>query len=219
MPFFDVYTYIFARFFGTAFRRVICIMNKITSLSLMLALAFVAACTQNTPNSGNATIPGTEKTGPELWKNQGCNLITDQEVEQLFGIERMRDILNARTLPDQTFCLRTWNKADWKERELHNEKNGTPWKNPKNTLVVQVFDYTSEEHARLQMERLRRDRRQTYEEDVTGIGDEGLWSSSTVTLLARKGQYVLNLTLEYYDEPHENLSKAKEVAAVAIQKI
>jgi len=119
----------------------------------------------------------------------------------------------------QAFCLRTWNKPDWKERETNNEKEGATWFNPQNRIVVQCFDYTSEEHAKLQIESLRRDRRTTYEEDVPGIGDDGLWSTSTVTLLVRKGQFVVNITLEISDIPHENLEKAKLAAVLALKKM
>ena len=82
--------------------------------------------------------------------------------------------------------------------------------------MVQLFDYVTEEHAKLQIENLRRDRRSTYEEDVAGIGDDGLWSTSTVTLLVRKGQFVVNICLEIKDVPHDNLVHAKDVAALAL---
>lgn len=156
----------------------------------------------------------------ENWKNFGCQLISDADVELLFGVEPQRDILNTRTLPDQAFCLRTWNKPDWKERESANEKEtATAYLDPQNSLIVQVFTYPSDEHARLQFESLKRDRRDTYEEDVPELGEGALWSSTTVTLLVKKGNSMLSIALNYKDVPRDNLDKAKEVAAVALRKM
>lgn len=185
-------------------------------------LSLLAACSQDASkeaiaNTADMTLWAKYKT--EGWKNHGCELVTDAEVETLFSFNGKETQLNARQLPNQAFCLRTWNKPDWKERENNNEKEGAPWLNPQNRLVVQLFDYTSEEHAKLQVNNLRRDRRSTYEEDVTGIGEDALWSTSTVTLLVRKGQFVVNIALEVNDTPHDNLIKAKDVAALALKKL
>lgn len=154
------------------------------------------------------------------WKNYGCELITDADVQELFGVDPQRDVLNTRTLPDQAFCLRTWNKPDWKERESANEKEtGAAYLEPQNSLIVQVFSYGSEEHARLQFDMLKRDRRDTYEEDVAGLGEGALWSTTTVTLLVKKGQCVLSIAINCVDDPHENLPKAKAVAELALKKM
>jgi len=85
--------------------------------------------------------------------------------------------------------------------------------------VVQLFDYTSDVHSTQQMAMLRRDRRGTYEEDVTGLGDDAVWSSSTLTLLVKKDKNVINIALEHEDKPHDNLAKAKEVAAFILKKL
>ena len=189
---------------------------------ILIAFVLLAACAQEqsketAANAAELALWAKYKT--EGWKNHGCDLISDQELEKLFNFNGKEDTLNARTLPNQAFCLRTWNKPDWKERETNNEKEGAPWLNPQNRLVVQLFDYTSEEHAKQQIANLRRDRRSTYEEDVTGIGEDALWSTSTVTLLVRKGQFVVNIALEVSDIPHDNLSKAKETALLALKKL
>jgi len=190
--------------------------------ALCFAVLSLAACSQEPPkeaiaNAADLALWAKYKT--EAWKNHGCELITDAELETLFAFNGKAATLNARPLPNQAFCLRTWNKPDWKERETNNEKEGAAWLNPQNRVVVQLFDYTSEEHARQQIENLRRDRRNTYEEDVPGLGDDALWSTSTVTLLVRKGQFVLNIALEVSDVPHDNLTKAKEAAALALKKL
>ena len=154
------------------------------------------------------------------WKNHGCELVNDSEIAELFGMDPRRDVLNTRTLPDQAFCLRTWNKPDWKERESANEKEtGTGFLEPQNRLILQVFSYGTDEHARLQFEMLKRDRRNTYEEDVPELGEGALWSTSTVTLLVKKRHSVLSIALNCMDTPHDNLAKAVEVAEVALRKM
>lgn len=172
-----------------------------------------ASCQQET----NATEPVVEKRSS--WKNAGCELISDSEVAQVFNFSPDSNTLNTRSLPDQVFCLRTWQKPDWKERESNNEKEGATYLNPSNRLVVQLFDYSSEVHATQQMQMLRRDRRSTYEEDVPDLGDDALWSTNTLTLLVKKDQNVLNIALEYSDMPHDNLPKAKAVAALILKKL
>jgi hypothetical protein len=154
------------------------------------------------------------------WKNHGCELISDEEVKILFDVDPQRDALNSRALPDQAFCLRTWNKPDWKERESANEKEtAIAYLDPQSSLIVQVFSYPSDEHARQQFEMLKRDRRDTYEEDVPDLGEGALWSNTTVTLIVKKGHYMLSIALNYKDNPHDNLEKAKEVAKAALIKM
>ncbi len=154
------------------------------------------------------------------WKNHGCELVSDADVVELFGVDPKGDVLNSRTLPDQAFCLRTWNKPDWKERESANEKdNAGGYLDPQNSLILQVFSYGSDEHARMQFDMLKRDRRDTYDEDVEGVGEGALWSNTTVTLLVKKGHSVLSIALNCMDTPHDNLSKAIEVAEVALKKM
>ena len=154
------------------------------------------------------------------WKNNGCELVDDSEIAEMFGVDPQRDVLNTRTLPDQAFCLRTWNKPDWKERESANEKEtGADYLDPQNSLIVQVFNYGTDEHARMQFDMLKRDRRNTYEEDVPGIGEGALWSTTTVTLLVKKGHSVLSIALNCMDTPHDNLAKAVEVAEAALRKM
>ncbi len=196
-------------------------MTQRFAFPFLLVLLALTACRQDT---GNAAPPADAPTSGPIkpgnpWLDRGCDLVTDAEVMQMFDLVKMRDIVNTRSLPDQTFCLRTWNKKDWKERESNNEKEGTTYLNPQNRLVVQVFDYHTEEHAHLQMERLKRDRRNTYEEDVPGLGDEAVWSSGILTLVVRRGHLALHITLECTDTPHDNLLKAKDVALVALRKM
>lgn len=182
-------------------------------LPIYCLLLLFASCQQDSATSE----PVVEKRSS--WKNFGCELITDEEVEALFNFNGDSANLNTRSLPDQVFCLRTWQKPDWKERESNNEKKGAAYLNPSNRLVVQLFDYTSPEHATQQMQMLRRDRRKTYSEDVSDLGEDALWSTNTLTLLVKKGQNVLNIAIEHDDLPHDNLASAKEVAEVILKKL
>jgi hypothetical protein len=182
-------------------------------LPLACLLLCFAACKQEVANSE------PEYVKRDSWKNYGCELITDAELARIFQFNPDSSTLNSRSLPDQVFCLRTWQKPDWKERESNNEKEGATYLNPSNRLVVQLFDYTSDVHATQQMDMLRRDRRSTYEEDVKDIGDDAVWSTSTLTLLVKKDKNVINIALEHQDKPHDNLAKAKEVAALILKKL
>jgi hypothetical protein len=175
------------------------------------------------PKDPNQAVADTSSTASQtrenLWKNRACDLISDAEIATLYQVDIKRDVLNARTLPDQAFCLRTWNKPDWKERESNNEKEGANWLDPQNSFILQVFSYGTNQQAKLQFASLRRDRHDTYEEEVSGLGDEALWSTSTVTLLVRKGHLVLNIAANMVDNPHDNLAKAKEAASLALPKM
>lgn len=153
------------------------------------------------------------------WRNHGCDLITEAEIVRIFQIDPKALTLNSKPLPDQAFCLHTWNRPDWIEREANNEKNPDNYLPSRNSLVVQVFSYGTNAHSQQQFDGLKRDRRDTYEETVTGLGDDALWGTTTVTLLVKKGPMVLSITLDAMDNPHDNLPKAKEIAQVALEKL
>ncbi len=190
-----------------------------------IVFLLASGCKQDSPASDSpANTPLVDTAAlrefrQNNWKNHGCDLITDAEIQQLFNIDPKEAGLNSRSLPDQAFCLRNWNKPDWKERENNNEKSGNNYLQPRNSLIVQVFSYGTNEHSRQQFDMLKRDRRDTYEEVVTGLGEDALWGTTTVTLLVKKDHFVLSITLDCMDKPHDNLAKAKEVAALAIQKL
>ena len=205
-------------------------MMRFFPLILFSALAVLISCKQDNaaksddlhtlaPITDELDSNGVPVRKPNPWKNHGCDLLTEDDMKNLFGADRTRDVLNSRSLPDQAFCLRTWNKPDWKERENNNEKEDAIYLNSQNRLVVQVFGYGTVVTAKEQIAALRRDRRNTYEEDVPNLGDDALWSTSTVTLLVRRGHLVLNIALEYEDNPHDNLAKAKEVAELTLPRL
>lgn len=205
-------------------------MSRLILLILFAAALALCSCGHDPaaqsadPTALAPIVDQTDSTGspirkPNPWKGHGCQLLTDDDLRPLFQMDPQRDILKARSLPDQAFCLRTWNKPDWKERESNNEKEGSTYLSPQNRLVIQVFGYGTVITAKEQMSMLRRDRRNTYEEDVPNLGDDALWSTSTVTLLVRRGHLVLNIALECEDTPHDNLAKAKAVALIALPRL
>ena len=221
---------------GSTFARFLRKCPKIFNYTLMSRFAFLPAATllvlfltwhckrDNSStagrNDGSATdTVALQEFKKNSWKNNGCDLITEAEIQRVFQIDPKAATLNSKPLKDQAFCLHTWNRPDWKEREAHNEKNPNDFQPFRNSLVVQVFSYGTDQHARQQFEGLKRDRRDTYEETVTGIGEDALWGTTTVTLLVKKGPWVLSITLDAMDNPHDNLPKAKEVAELALQKL
>jgi hypothetical protein len=168
--------------------------------------------------NGSFTTPDKVLTFEE-WKGQGCDLVNEEDLVRIMGVRPYEDVLNSRSLPGEVFCLRTWKKPDWMQRESNNEKEGATYLMPHNRLVVQLYHYLTPDGARDQFDKLRRDRRDTYEEDVAGLGEDAMWSTSTLTLLVKKGPMLLQVALEEADEPHDNLAKAKELAAVALKRI
>ena len=193
---------------------------------LLLTTSLFCACRQNnsnkaphTPVMGIDSVTGAPIRLPNPWKNAGCELVSDPEVIKLFAVDPKRDAFNARTLPNRGFCLRSWMKPDWKERESGNEKPGAVYREFKNTLVTQVLDYGTELVSKDQFELVRRDQRNVYEEEVPDLGDGALWSTSTTSLLVKKGHLVVKITLDYTDKPHDNLEMAKEVAKLALNKM
>lgn len=199
-------------------------MTSLISRISFIAVIFSACASENKDTKHTPPLAIDSATGapiglPNPWKNAGCDLVTDEEVIQLFAVDPKRDALNTRTLPDQGFCLRSWYRPDWKERESNNEKPGTSYQEFKNTLVTQVLDYGTEMVSNDQFEMVRRDQRHVFEEDVPGLGEGAVWSTSTTSLMVKKGHLVIKITLDHQDTPHDNLPKAKEVAKLALQKM
>lgn len=203
---------------------------RLATFSFFLLLT---ACGQNDPAAAPQQPPATSDQTPSgpphdsaaasvrqpnPWADRGCELVTDAEVRQLFGVEPNRDSYNAQPLPGQGYCLRFWNRPDWKEREQANENNPAA-PSPRVTLVSQVLDYGTDAMSRRQFETLVRERRNGYDEPVAGLGDGAVWSNSISTLLVRKGHLCLQLSLDWADQPRDNLPKAKEIAALALKKM
>ncbi|TNE48777.1 MAG: hypothetical protein EP344_18515 [Bacteroidetes bacterium] len=197
------------------------------SLGLFLTLFSVVSCTSKKTDKNAPPPPvlaidsvtGAPIRLPNPWKDAGCELVTDDEIVGLFDIDVNKYAFNARSLPGRGFCLRSWLKPDWKERESGNEKAGAEYVEFKNTLVTQVLDYGNEHTSREQFDMLRRDQRNVFEEDVPDVGDDAIWSTVQRALVFKRGHLVVKVTLEYTDEPHKNLELAKKVAKLALQKM
>ncbi|MCS6929325.1 MAG: hypothetical protein NZM43_07525 [Saprospiraceae bacterium] len=153
------------------------------------------------------------------WKENGCALVTDDEVISLFHIDVERDRFSVRSLPGQGFCLRYWMKPDWREIERANEQPGATYREFKNTLVVQVIDYSRNLIARQHFDLLRNRQRHIYETDVTNLGEDALWSTATTSLIFKKGHLLVKITLDYTENPRDNLPYARRVAELALRKM
>jgi hypothetical protein len=185
-----------------------------------LSIALIAAFTCITACQNTSTLPPLpEKVLPfDQWIGQSCDLISDDDLVQILQLNTFDDSLATRSLPNELFCLRTWKKKDWKQREVNNETTGTQYLMTQNRLIVQGQHYGSAESAAQRLAMLRTNRRATYEEDIAGLGDDAIWSTSTVTLLVKKGPVIFQIALEYSDQPHDNLAKAKELAAMILRR-
>lgn len=205
-------------------------MLRLTSFVVLLAAFFAACQSEPTPekpsqtarkqmDAGIDTLTGAPKRLPNLWINKGCDLVTTAEVQQLFGIDPKRDVFNERTLNGQAFCLRSWMKPNWKEIESGNEKPGAVYKEFKNSLIINLLDYGTETVAKEQFEMAKRTRKDLYEKEINDLGDGALWSSSSNTLMVKKGQLFVSITLDYAGNPEGNLAKAREIANLALRKM
>jgi hypothetical protein len=183
-------------------------------IALMAAFTCITACQNASP-----LPPLPEKVlSFDQWIGQSCDLISDDDLVQILQLNTFDDSLATRSLPNELFCLRTWKKKDWKQREVNNETTGTQYLMTQNRLIVQGQHYGSTESAAQRIAMLRTNRRATYEEDIAGLGDDAIWSTSTVTLLVKKGPVIFQIALEYSDQPHDNLVKAKELAAMILRR-
>lgn len=206
-------------------QKSISVARLCVGFSIILLLG--AACGRENPANKQTkvhvltidSLTGAPVALPNPWKNAGCALVTDAEVIDHFKIDVDLYAFNARTLPSRGFCLRTWLKPDWKERESGNEKPGATYQEFKNTLVTQVLDYGTPQDSEAQFDLVRRDQRDVFEEKILNLGDAAVWSTSQLSLMVKKGQFVVKITLDYTDKPHDNLEHAKVVAELALRKM
>lgn len=193
-------------------------MRSLLSTALLLLLF---ACKHEAPASTQTNTPpdpGADTVSrANPWKEDPCALVTEAEIADIFGIDPKKDVLSTKSKP--SLCLRTWMRPNWKVIETENDKPGAVYKEFRNLLTVHVIDYNTPMVARQQVDLVRKNRREVFEEDVPGLGDDAVWSTSTTTLYVRKGQFLLNITLSHLDAQHDNLAKAKDVAVAALRKM
>lgn len=213
-------------------------MPRISFFGILVFALTLAACQQNAPT--NAEAPATNaNTPPPLlsngrmapedslrmlpnrppnpWQSTTCDLLTDAEFYSLFGVEEKRDFANRRSL--DAYCLRAWKKPDWREREVKEQHNPNIASNAESALTLQVFDFGKPDIATAQFNEYKTNKKGDYSEEVPGLGDGAVWSDANTTLWIRKGQFGLQIKLDHADQPHDNLSKAIEVAKLALAKM
>lgn len=200
---------------------------RLSFFTALFALLWLASCQHNPKPAatGNSkpVQPLLDSTGAPVrganpWADAGCNLLTQEEIVRYFSIDVHRDAYNEHSAAGQGYCLRYWNKPDWASRDNATLK-GAQAVSPRNSIATQIFNYGTAEMARQQYEFNIKNRGDVYEEQVPGLGDGALWSNSTTTLLVWKGHLCLQLTLDWADQPHDNLEKARELAAMALKKM
>lgn len=178
-------------------------------LYVVPALLALAAC-RNTPADKSAAPAVFPENNP--WIDRGCDLITDTELQTLYRIDPVRDVLNTRPLPGKAYCLRTWMRPNWKQIESDNEKPGAAYKDFSYALALELIHYGSAVQASERMALNRREQREMYPVDVPELGDDALWAPSTNTLLVQYGPFILNLLFTGTDTPEGNLEEARRVA-------
>ena len=203
-------------------------MFRLISAALFLGSVFFMSCqsdntaTNTTAQPAAATIDTT--TGmpirqPNPWKNATCDVLTDEEFCTIFSVDIKRDFANRRTLPDKSYCLRTWKKPDWRDREVREDKNPNIAANPESALAIEIVDFGTAPSALAQYDVTKKDRINGYDTEVPGLGDGALWSSRESMLLVKKNHLFLQIKLDHADVAADNLPKAKEVAVAALKKM
>jgi hypothetical protein len=201
-------------------------MKNLAIWSAFALLGFLAAC-QNNPQPGqeaNAsvnppidTITGRPIPLPNPWENAPCDLLTDEEFYRIFSVEEKRDVANRRAL--KNYCLRTWKKPDWRDREVLEAKNPNIAYNPESALAITVLHYDTRVMAQEQMNMNKRDRVNGYAEEVPNVGEMALWSNTGGMLIVMKNATCFQIQLNAFDNVHDNLPKAVEVAQAILAKI
>jgi hypothetical protein len=199
-------------------------------LSFVAVAIFIGTSCKNEPKhtpsatalkqmaEGIDTLTGRPIMADNPWKNNACALISDADMTKLFGIADPAKEVNTRSLPDESFCLRKWNKADWKERGSANDNPANKPVDVNNRLVIKVVNYFRDNLAVSEFETLKKNEG-SEGEVVEGIGEGAFWNNNNTTLTIKKKSFSVMLTVNHTDVPHDNLAKAKEVAAIVLAKM
>ena len=192
-------------------------MKKIHTF-LLLCIAFsLFQCKNDTKPAASDVAPITVDTltgapirGGNDWVNHAGDLITDAELKTIFG-EYGIDRINRATLPDKAYCMMTWMKPDWKDRESanqlpENEKNQVEFKN---TVVLDVINYGTEVMADQQLEALKPANNPDYEQEVIGVGKTAVWSSKNRILAVQKGHLMVQIMVNSTDQVIDDLPRAQ----------
>ncbi len=208
-------------------------MTKYLSIAAFLLAVALYACksdpkTGTDAASGNkpatTTAPTIDSLGNPIkaanpWQEKPCELVTDQEFMVLMGIEEKRDLLNRNTLPGKAYCLRTWKKPDWREREAQEVKDPNAVTNPESSFIIDIINHGITQVADAQFDMHKKSHINGYSQDVPGLGDAAIFSPELAMLMVKKGHLLLQFTLTHADKPADNLPKLKELAAIALKKM
>ncbi|MFN4253495.1 MAG: hypothetical protein ACK4Q5_00630 [Saprospiraceae bacterium] len=194
-----------------------------STLVIFAATLLLAACKQDSKNTADRsanpsnppidTATGAPKRAENPWQEDACVLLPDADFQHIFGTNPEKDV-NKRSIAGSSFCLWVWHKPDWKERGASNDRGETNL-NPDNSLSLKLLNYGTEGDAQAQAV----GQRPPTAEDVPGLGNTAFWVDASKLLFVQRGPYCLNITLDWADVPHDNLEKAKAVAAAALKKM
>lgn len=195
-------------------------LSTLVIVSLAMASCSSDPAAKAPQNTARADSLTANTPVPNLWKDKVCDLITDQEFYTLFNVDEKRDFANKRSLvTNGGFCLRTWKKPDWREREIREQQNPNVVANPESALAVEVLDYSTPATCAAQYEMAKNNKANGYSTQVPGLGEGALWSETASMLLVKKGTVCLQIKLDHADVANDNLPLAKEVAILALKKL
>jgi hypothetical protein len=209
-------------------------MTKYLSIGALLLALAIGACKSDTKTGSDAatadnapattTAATTDSLGRPImaanpWQDKPCELINDQEFMAAMGIEEKRDFMNRNTLPNKAYCLRTWKKPDWREREVLEQKNPNLAASPESSFIIDIINHGIKQVADAQFEMHSKDHINGYSQDVPGLGDGATFSPEQGMLMVKKGHLLVQLKLDHADKSADNLPKLKELAAIALKKM
>jgi hypothetical protein len=213
-------------------------MQRFAFFSLLAVALIVHACqnsgqqpTDGIQPSGTAAAPqgimskdslAKRVYGTNPWINNTCELVTDAEFYALMNVDVKRDFANRFTLDakeNKAYCLRTWKKPDWREREVLEAKNPKLAANPESMLAIEVINLLDTAVANAQYAEYLKIKKRGLGEVVPGLGDGALWSDSETLLYFNKGHLNFQVQLNMFDQAHDNLPKAIEVGKLMLQKV
>jgi hypothetical protein len=205
-------------------------MQRTAFFSLIVISLIINACGQNSGSENTGLQPGatTEaakdtlskvKLGTNPWMTDPCSILTNDEFYRTLGVDPKRDFANQFTLKDRSYCLRTWKKLDWREREALEMKDPQHSYNPQNKLAINVINLLHAEGAKVQFEDHKKYKKRGLTEEIQGLGDGALWSDDERFLYVNKGHLNFLIELDMLDSARANMPKAIEVAKLVIAKV
>lgn len=167
----------------------------------------ISEAAQKKIEAGLDTLTGAPARSGNPYTEDGCSLLPDADFQAIFGINPATEA-NKRTLKNESFCLWVWKRADWKQRESHNDKSND-YQDPEARLALKLVNFGTETDASAQLKGLENKETQV----VPGLGAAAIWLPERSTLVVQQKSFNIHFTVEMSDAAAENLEKAKSVAA------